>query len=50
VGEIDSHQGYRLRGRTPAEALRETLAIETLPPIAPEQEVTTENEVETLAA
>ena len=45
-----SHQGYRLRGRTPAQALRETLAIETLPPIVPEPEVTTENEPDTLAA
>jgi transposase InsO family protein len=44
-----SHQGYRLKGRTPAQALRETLAIETLPPIVPEQEVTTENESDTLA-
>ena len=45
-----SHQGYRLRGRTPAQALRETLAIETLPPIVPEPEVTAENEPDTLAA
>jgi transposase InsO family protein len=45
-----SHQGYRLRGRTPAQALRETLAIEALPPIVPEHEVTTENEPDTLAA
>jgi hypothetical protein len=26
-----SHQGYRLNGRTPAQALREALGIETLP-------------------
>ena len=45
-----SHQGYRLRGRTPARALRETLAIKTLPPIVPEPEVTTGNEPNTLAA
>ena len=45
-----SHQGYRLRGRTPAQALRETLTIETLPPIVPESEVTAENEPDTLAA
>jgi hypothetical protein len=32
------------------QALRETLAIETLPPIVPEQEVTTEIELDTLAA
>lgn len=31
-----SHQGYHLKGRTPAQVLRETLAIETLLPIAPE--------------
>jgi hypothetical protein len=41
---------YRLRGRTPAQALRETLAIKTLPPIVPEPEVTAENEPDTLAA
>ena len=26
-----SHQGYRLNGRTPAQALREALGVETLP-------------------
>ena len=26
-----SHQGYRLRGRTPAQALREALGLEHLP-------------------
>ena len=45
-----SHQGYRLKGRKPAQALRETLAIETLPPIVPEPEMTAENEPDTLAA
>jgi hypothetical protein len=45
-----SHRGYHLRGRTPAQALRETLAIETFPPIVPEREVTTENEPDTFAA
>lgn len=45
-----SHQGYRLRGRTPTQAIRETLAIETLPPIVPESEVTAEIEPDTLAA
>lgn len=45
-----SHQGYRLRGRTPAQALRETLMIEVLPPIVPEQEVTAKIEPDTLAA
>jgi transposase InsO family protein len=27
-----SHQGYRLKGRTPAQALREALGVEELPP------------------
>ncbi len=30
-----THQGYRLKGRTPAQALREALGIEELPPIMP---------------
>jgi transposase InsO family protein len=30
-----THQGYRLQGRTPAQALREALGIEELPPIMP---------------
>jgi transposase InsO family protein len=30
-----SHQGYRLRGRTPAQALREALGVEELPPLMP---------------
>ena len=33
-----SHQGYRLRGRTPAQALREALGLEELPPVVPEKE------------
>ena len=33
-----SHQGYRLRGRTPAQALREALGIAELPPLTPTQE------------
>lgn len=45
-----SHQGYRLKGRTPAQALREALAVDALPPIVLEQEVTPENEPDTLAA
>lgn len=45
-----SHQGYRLRGWTPAQALREALAIKDLPPIVPEHEVTTEIQPDTLAA
>jgi hypothetical protein len=37
-----SHRGYRLRGRTPARALREALGIEELPPVVPaEEEATT---------
>lgn len=30
-----SHQGYRLQGRTPAQALREALAVDDLPPFIP---------------
>lgn len=45
-----SHEGYRLKGRTPAQALRRALAIEPLPPDMPEPEVTAENEPDTLAA
>lgn len=33
-----THQGYRLKGRTPAQALRDALGIETLPPIVPPQD------------
>jgi transposase InsO family protein len=33
-----SHQGYRLRGRTPAQALREALGLEQLPPVVPEKD------------
>ena len=33
-----SHQGYRLMGRTPARALRETLGIEALPPLINEED------------
>lgn len=33
-----SHQGYRLQGRTPAQALCEALGVTELPPIAPEKE------------
>jgi transposase InsO family protein len=41
-----SHQGYRLRGRTPAQALREALGREELPPIVPLDQ---ENEVKNAA-
>jgi len=30
-----SHQGYRLKGRTPAQALREALGRKRLPPLIP---------------
>jgi transposase InsO family protein len=33
-----SHQGYRLKGRTPAQALREALGRKRLPPIIPKEE------------
>ena len=33
-----SHQGYRLKGRTPAQALREALGISELPDFAPAEE------------
>jgi transposase InsO family protein len=45
-----SHLCYRLRGRTPAQALREALTINDLPPIVPDQEVTTEIQPNSLAA
>ena len=35
-----SHQGYPLKGRTPAQALREALGIEELPPFVPAEEAT----------
>jgi len=37
-----SHQGYRLQGRTPAQALREALGVDQLPPLN-EEEPPTEN-------
>ncbi len=33
--EQRTHQGYRLKGRTPAQALREALGIDHLPALAP---------------
>src|SRR5437867_11008299 len=39
-----SHQGYRLNGRTPAQALREALRIEELPAFTSEEVKPTENE------
>jgi transposase InsO family protein len=34
-----SHQGYRLKGRTPAQALKEALGVEEIPQIVPNEEV-----------
>lgn len=45
-----SHQGYRLKGRTPAQALRETLCIAELPPIVPDPQETTDIDSDKLAA
>jgi len=33
-----THQGYRLKGRTPAQALREALGRKRLPPMLPKEE------------
>jgi hypothetical protein len=33
-----SHQGYRLKGGTPAQALCEALGLEEIPPVLPEKE------------
>ncbi len=35
-----SHQGYRLKGRTPVQALREALGVEHIPDTVPVEEVT----------
>jgi len=35
-----SHQGYRLKGRTPVQALMEALGVDTIPDIIPSEEVT----------
>nr|WP_249040907.1 hypothetical protein [Lysobacter maris] len=45
-----SHQGYRLKGRTPAMALRDALQLKALPSIVPEPEETAETEAEKLVA
>lgn len=37
-----SHQGYRLKGRTPAQALQEALGIEELPPVTPDPQEASE--------
>jgi hypothetical protein len=44
-----SHQGYRLHGRTPAQALREALGVDDLPAFVPPPS-TTEEEVISSAA
>ena len=36
-----SHQGYRLKGTTPAQALREALGRKKLPPVIPKEDETT---------
>jgi len=36
VGTKGARQGYRLRGRRPAQALREALEVEELPAVVPE--------------
>jgi len=38
-----SHQGYRLKGRTPAQALRQALGVEALPPVVTEAEEVASN-------
>jgi hypothetical protein len=43
------HQGYRLKGRTPAQALREALGIDCLPAFAPPSD-RPETEEETVPA
>ena len=40
-----SHQGYRLTGRPPAQALREALGIDELSPLAPADSVVAGEEV-----
>lgn len=45
-----SHQGYRLKVRTPAMALQQALQIDALPPMIPEPEETEETTPDTLAA
>ena len=37
-----SHQGYRLQGKTPAQALKEALGRENLPPVIPEEDTETD--------
>ena len=39
-----SHQGYRLKGRTPAQALCEALGRKRLPPIVPKEDMKPEKD------
>ena len=39
-----SHQGYRLKGRTPAQALREALGRKKLPSIVPKEDTEVQKE------
>lgn len=34
-----SHHGYRLKGRTPGQALKEALGVKEIPPVVPNDEV-----------
>jgi len=40
-----THQGYRLKGRTPAQALREALGIEEIPDVTMDLNMATEVEL-----
>jgi hypothetical protein len=40
-----SHQGYRLKGRTPAQVLIEALDMEEIPPVVPEATIDDETEL-----
>jgi len=44
-----SHQGYRLHGRTPAQALREALGVDDLPAVIPPASSTDEEVISSAA-
>ena len=44
-----SHQGYRLHGRTPAQALREALGVDDLPAVIPPASTTDEEVINSAA-
>ena len=44
-----SHQGYRLKGKTPAQALREALKVKKLPPFIPAEKENATEEVKDAA-